>query len=106
MADWGVVKDSVLQQLRFLDADELAELCTASNITIPPNKEGNRNAIHTIVLRHINSEDVEDSNDQGLGLFTLMDDELKRLLAARGDDKTSVTTGVVTASGSANAGNR
>jgi hypothetical protein len=98
-ADWSARKDDVLQQLRFLEASELAEICTSSNIVIPPTKTGNRNAIHTLIMRHINSEAVEDSTDQGLQLFTEMDTQLKQILSNReeDDDKTVVSTGEVAA---------
>ena len=109
--DWSAIKDEVLQQLRLLDADELADLCTGpgSNITIPASKIGNRAAIHTLVLRYINSEDVENYDDQGLQLFTEMNAELKRILAGRTsnddeDDKTVLTTPQVTSGGQGNAG--
>ena len=66
MADWSAKKDDVVQQLRFLNVNELTEFCTSSNVTIPTAKAGNRDAIHTLVMRFTNSEAVEDSADQML----------------------------------------
>ena len=54
--------------------------------------------IHTLIMRFINTETVEDSGDQGLQLFTDMDVVLKWILALRDDDeeKNVVTTVEVT----------
>ena len=107
MANWSARKDDVVQQLRFLNVDELTEFCTSSDIGIPPAKTGNRDAIHTLIMRFINSETVEDSDDQGLQLFTEMDAKLKQLLALRdddGDDDKTVMTTEVTAQGDGTSG--
>ena len=109
MASWSAKKDDVIQQLRFLNVNELTEFCTTSNVTIPPSKAGNRDKIHTHVMRHINSETVEDSADQGLELFTDMDTELKRLLGLRDDtdkddDKTVRISPEVTTNGDGDSG--
>ena len=85
MSDWSAKKDTVVQQLRFLDVNELTQFCTSATITIPDAKQGNRDAINTLVMRFINSETVEDSADQGLKLFTDMEGELSKLLALRDD---------------------
>ena len=87
MSDWSVKKDAVGQQLRFLNVDELTEFCEKNAIAIPPTKVGNRDAIHTIIMRYMNSETIEDSEDQGLQTFTTMDTEVKRLLALREEEQ-------------------
>ena len=108
MEDWEVAKESVLAQLNLLDVVELAAICGTLQITIPPAKLGKKSLIYNLVSRYINSEDVEDSDDQGLALFTQLDVELKTLLSIRVKNETTpqtvetgaeVVTGEVTAGG-------
>ena len=91
-----------------LDVVELAAICGTLQITIPPAKLGKKSLIYNLVSRYINSEDVEDSDDQGLALFTQLDVELKTLLSIRVKNETTpqtvqtgaeVVTGEVTAGG-------
>ena len=88
-------KESVLQQLNLLNGQELETLCGTLNITIPANKLGKRSLVFSLVSRFVNSEDIEESDDQGLQIFSDMDDQLKDMLSKRVKDE-SQTQGVVT----------
>ena len=92
MEPWEVKKDEVLKQLQLLDSTELGEVCVGLSITIPPAKMGKRSAILNLIMRNINSEEVEESGDAGLGLFTDLDNQLKRILSTRVKDETKITT--------------
>ena len=94
MEDWEEKKHEVLQQLPLLDADQLTTICIALSLTVPPVKKGNRSAIFNLIMRHLNSETVEDSADQGLQLFEDIDGQLKGMLANRVkvETKSSVDT--------------
>ena len=104
MEDWDKVKDVVVEQLRHLDAMELARFCASSNVTVPDAKKGNRGAIYSLVMHHIDSETVEDSEDHGLELFTNMDTLLKETLASRNPAPNEVETKEVTTTGEGNTG--
>lgn len=93
------MKDVVVEQLRHLDATELARFCASSNVTVPDAKKGNRGAIYSLVMREINSETVEDSTDHGLELFTNMDTLLKETLATRNPAPNEVETKEVSTTG-------
>ena len=96
MDDWEIRKESVLQQLHLLDAVELATVCASHQITIPPGKVGKKSLIYNLLSRYINSEDVEDSDDQGLALFTDMDEQLKAILSKRVKGETAAVQEIIT----------
>ena len=83
MEPWEEKKMEVLQQLPLLDETQLTTVCGPLSIVVPPAKKGNRSAILNLIMRHINSEVVEESGDQGLDLFQGMDIQLKGMLTDR-----------------------
>ena len=92
---WEIKKAEVLTQLQLLDAAQLTELCVQINIVVPPNKAGKRDSIFNLINRHITSDEVEESGDHGLDLFTDMDTRLKGMLKSH-SVKTEVKTAEVT----------
>ena len=96
MEPWEVKKDEVSKQLQLLDSTELGEVCVGLSITIPPAKMGKRSAILSLIMRNINSEEIEESTDAGLGLFTDLDNQLKRILSTRVKNEVKSTTEGVT----------
>ena len=87
MEDWERKKESVLQQLNLLNCEELGALCGTLKITIPATKLGKRSLTFNLVSRYINSEEIEDSDDQGLAIFTGIDDQLKEMISKRMKDE-------------------
>ena len=67
---WEVKKKDVIRQLDLLDATELTEICGMLAITVPVAKAGKQSDIFNLIMAHIISDDVANSVDQGLSLFT------------------------------------
>ena len=112
MEDWEEKKHEVLQQLPLLDVNQLTTICGALSITVPPVKMGKRSAIFNLIMRHLNSETVEDSADQGLQLFEDIDGQLKGMLAGRvkvetkSSVDTSTTNSNITGPGTSDGGSK
>ena len=83
MDPWEEKKIEVSQQLLLLDETQLTTVCGPLSIVVPPAKKGNRSAILSLIMRHINSELIEESNDRGLDLFEQLDTQMKGMLADR-----------------------
>ena len=64
-----ILKGMLLAKLHSLEATELAEICVGLNVQIPPNKIGKKSAIYNLIVRHFSSEEVEDSDDNGLEMY-------------------------------------
>ena len=78
MDDLERKKREALQQLQLVeDEKELTEVCGLLDITIPTAKAGNAQKLFTLIMRYLNSEEVEDSADQGMQVFTDLTSHLK-----------------------------
>jgi hypothetical protein len=77
MEDWEIRKESVREQLNLLEYQELETLCETLEITIPTSKAGKRSMVYTLVSRYIDQEDIEESADKGLAIFSGIDDQFK-----------------------------
>ena len=58
--EWEVKKSEVLQQLNALNAVQLTEICGVVDVVVPPAKAGKRAPIFSLIMRYLNSEEVED----------------------------------------------
>ena len=99
--EWEVKKEEVLRQLPLLNAIQLTEICGSLSIVVPPGKAGKRSLIFNLIMRGINSETVEDSEDHGLVLFGDLDTQMKGMLSSqvKTEAPTSMTTAEVTNGG-------
>ena len=70
---WEVKKREVIRQLDLLGATELTEICGMLSITVPIAKAGKQSDIYNLIMAHIISDPVANSDDQGLALFTDID---------------------------------
>ena len=93
--EWEVKKEEVLRQLPLLSAIQLTEICGSLSIVVPPGKAGKRSLIFNLIMRGINSETVEDSEDHGLVLFGDLDTQMKGMLSSQ--VKTEAPTSMATA---------
>ena len=59
------------------DPVKLQEICAALELQVPPTQVGKRNFLYKLVLKHLNSDAVESSEDQGLSKFLKLHDMLK-----------------------------
>ena len=105
---WEVKKREVIRQLDLLGATELTEICGMLSITVPLAKAGKQSDVYNLIMAHIISDPVSNSDDQGLALFTDMDTRLKQILSKKEvkmeDGKTVVTAEVLQSGGSAHGG--
>ena len=73
-----------LKWLPETSADFLQGLCDEYQVVVPPDKAGNRSALLKLVLRHLNSEAVEQTPDQGAAVFLKLYGEIGPELHANG----------------------
>ena len=79
------LKGEVVTKLQVGNIALLTEICVEQNITIPPKKAGIKSALFNLVVMHLSSPLVEESEDGGKQML----DELKAKL----DSKLGVATG-------------
>ena len=97
---WEAKKDEIIQQMLLLDATQLAEVCGTASVIIPPAKVGDRSRIYNLLLTHLISDDVAESEDHGLALFAAIEDRIKAMsVQVKGEDKTMVTAEVTDVGG-------
>ena len=105
---WEVKKKDVIRQLDLLDATELTEICGMLTITVPVTKAGKQSDIFNLIMAHIISDEVANSDDQGLSLFTDVDVRLKDMLSKKVDledrKQASITAEVTQYGSSSNGG--
>ncbi len=75
-----VVKEEVFVSLRSLSSAQLEEVCTSINVIVPEEKKTKKNAVMNAVQRYLSSEEIEDSEDEGLQVFQQLNEMLKKLL--------------------------
>ncbi len=69
------------------DAKDLAEICIAMEVQIPPRKAGKRSAIFSLILKHLMSTYVEDSEDAGLALIQDIAAQVETKIQKAGETK-------------------
>ena len=65
----------------------LEELCTAFGLTIPPATSGKRNLLYKLLIKYLNSDPIQESDDQGLSTFLKLN-ELHTIAKVAPDDVT------------------
>ena len=71
------VEPVVVKWLSEADADTLEKVCTAISLEIHPDKAGKRNLLLKLLLKHLHSDTVETSEDEGLSTFLKIHSELE-----------------------------
>lgn len=76
MSASSLIETLVLQWLPEADAAFLTALCGQYNLVIAPEKEGDKVALQRMILRYLNSEELEESPDKGQSVFLKLFGEL------------------------------
>lgn len=72
--------DEVLVKLQALEVASLEEICVNLKLNVPANKRGKKQAVKNVIIRHLSSEEVEDSADGGEAFLNQLDMELGKRL--------------------------
>lgn len=71
------VEPVVLKWLSEADADTLQKVCSGISLVIPPDKAGKKYLILRLLLKHLHSDEVEQSEDEGLSTFLKISTDLE-----------------------------
>ena len=88
-----VLKEEVLGKLRQVDVAFLTELCTESNVTIPPKKAKMKSGLINLMVMFLSSSTIEDSEDFGAQVLGELRDKLDVHLATGTGDPVKVEQG-------------
>ena len=75
-----VLRHQVIEGLQQAEIDVLLVLCAGLDVEVKENKKGNQKAVANAIIRYLTSETVEDLLDEGLVIFTKLDEELQTLM--------------------------
>ena len=78
MAD--IEKEDVLARLKRISLEQLEEICETLQLTVSDQKKCKKKAMMNAVQRHLASETIEDSEDEGLQVFQRLNEQLKNML--------------------------
>ena len=78
MAD--IEKEEVLVRLRKISMVQLEEICGTLQLTVGDQKKCKQKAMLNAVHRMLSSEEIEDSDDEGLEVFHNLNEQLKKML--------------------------
>ena len=85
------VRKNVLDMVDQLDEVQLMQVVTSLTLTIKDSKKTRKEALRNAIRRHLSSEDLEDSADEGLAVFEKLKEELSEILDGQNvDDKTQI----------------
>ena len=85
------VRKNVLDMVDQLDEVQLMQVVTSLTLTIKDSKKTRKEALRNAIRRHLSSEDLEDSADEGLAVFEKLNEELSGMLDVQNvDDKTQI----------------
>ena len=70
------VEVDVFRMLKLVDAETLEGICVDLSIDVPVTKKGNKVLLTKLLMRHLNSEDMEVKEDQGLSTFLKLKTDL------------------------------
>ena len=93
MAD--LAKSEVQKLIPKLSELQLLEVCDGLGLKLTKAKDDRKKALRYLLERYLSSEEVEDSNDEGLAIYTKLATDLKDLIQAdeeddKGDPKKSL----------------
>ena len=81
------LETEVLVLSAMLDADSLHSACWMLGLDVPEEKKGNQKLLLKFLLRKLNSEEVEASQDRGASWFQKLHDHLSKHLQPEGQIK-------------------
>ena len=86
-----LAREDLVKGLHLLeDQKDLAEICIALEVQVPPNKAGKRSALFSLILKKLMSTEMEESDDSGLAVFqdiyAQVDTMIKRSSADKGNN--------------------
>ena len=81
------VKELMLGMLKELNEIQLVEVAESLSLTIKEEKKSKKESLRNLILRHLTSEDVEDSPDEGLALYKTVSEKLTSMLVAAYEEK-------------------
>ena len=95
------VKAETLFVLQKLTEASLEQVCATQNITVNTGKKCRKVALKNALVRFMSSETLEDSDDEGLSVFTAILEQAKSFLREEGvveddEDKITPTTSITT----------
>ena len=74
------VRSEVLAGVRMLNGSQLEDCCEKLKLTVADAKKGNKRALENVVIRYLTSEDLENTDDEGMSEFLMLNDHIKTLL--------------------------
>ena len=74
------VKDLTLNLIKDLDGSQLLQVAESLQLEVKDEKKSRKEAIQNVILRHLSSEDVEDSADEGLALYKQVSEQVSGIL--------------------------
>ena len=81
------VKDLTLNLIKDLDIAQLLQVAESLKLEVKEEKKSRKEAIQNVILRHLSSEDVEDSTDEGLALYKQVSEQVSGILDAQYKDR-------------------
>ena len=81
------VRKRVLEKLQLVNVKQLNESCGRLQLIVSENKKGNKRALFNTIMRYLMPEELEDSEDEGMGIFLKLNDELKVMLGEDDDER-------------------
>ena len=81
-----VVKNELLQLVPKLSELHLLDLCESENLQLTKTKKDRKSALGNLLIRHVTSEEVEDTDDEGLAVFQRLLDQMKDMLKDDDDE--------------------
>ncbi len=81
------LKSKVLQDLGSLTEEQLETLCESQGLTVPANgKRSRRVSLKNALVRFLSSEQIEEKEDEGLEVFTQINEEIEKMLEPKKPD--------------------
>ena len=85
-----VLKEEVIGKLRQVEEPFLTETCTELGVTIPPRKAKKEPALINLLVMHLSSPTIEDSNDFGADILNRLKTKLDTELGAAANGTSTV----------------
>ena len=83
----GIVKTELLHLVPKLTELQLLEITDGLKLKLSKPKKERKEALQNLLVRHITSEEVEDSDDEGFALYTTLLAQFKELVAEDEEEK-------------------
>ena len=83
----GIVKTELLHLVPKLTELQLLEITDGLKLKLSKPKKERKEALQNLLVRHITSEEVEDSDDEGFALYTTLLAQIKELVAEDEEEK-------------------